>query len=710
MAVIDAGISDHHAVRWHSTAAAAPSSVPAADGSAGMLRSWHRLDMDDFREALSASRLCLPALWPTDVDELCTLYCSELTLILDRLLPLRRPSTRRRPTDPWFDADCRAAKRSTQRLERQYAAACRRLSADAVAAKAAWYCQRRSYRQLRRQKCREFWLTVVEEERFDPRRLWQTVDRILGRSMPPLSSQIDVDSFAQFFECKVSKIRESTADASLPTYTEVPDDVRLPHFADVTIDDVITAIGRLPNKSSFADPIPTPVLKSVSDLVAPYLTELFNRSLSAGYIPRAFKHAAITPIVKKAGLDLHDVNSYRPISNFSVVSKLLERLVARQLLSHLNFHHLLPPLQSGFRSGHSTETAVIRVLSDILSAVDRGDFAALVLLDLSAAFDTVDHDILIERLRRSFGITDSALRWFQSYLSDRTQCVWRGSTESPLSTLRCGVPQGSVLGPLLFVMFTADLPALVQCHCLSPHLYADDTQVYGSCRPADVYCLSAQIVACVDDVACRMKNNRLQLNAGKTDLLWCTTARRQHLLPVKPLAIGGFDVAPATSVRDLGVIIDADLSFRCNINAVVSRCFGTLRQLRSVRQHVPPSVLRTLVTTLVLSRLDYNNAIYYGLPAGQISRLQSVQNAAARLVFGLRRFDHITDALICLHWLRVRERITFKMAVLVYRALHNSAPSYLSDFRRVADISRRSLRSANTDCLVVPRAYSSHSV
>jgi hypothetical protein len=166
-----------------------------------------------------------------------------------------------------------------------------------------------------------------------------------------------------------------------------------------------TAIGRQRDKSSAIDPMPTSVLKSIADLVAPFIAELFSRSLEQGYYPNEFKRAFVTPVIKQTGLDASVASSYRPISNLSVLSKLFDRMVARQLLSYLNDNNLLHhSLHSGFRSGHSTETAVLHVLSDILAAVDRGEFAALVLLDLSAAFDTVDHHILLERLQRSFGI------------------------------------------------------------------------------------------------------------------------------------------------------------------------------------------------------------------------------------------------------------------------------------------------------------------
>ena len=206
-----------------------------------------------------------------------------------------------------------------------------------------------------------------------------------------------------------------------------------------------------------------------------------------------------------------------------------------------------------------------------------------------------------------------------------------------------------------------------------------------------------------------MSANRLQLNSDMTKFMWLTTARSQHRLPTSGPLIGSTLVSPSATVRDLGVFIDQDMTMKTHVQRTASRCFATLLQLRSIRRYIPTPVFRALVSARVLSRLDYCSSLLINLPLIHTQRLQSVQNAAARLSFNLRRCDHITDTLINLYWLRVSERATFKVATLTYRALHGSAPpSYLaSSFTSVADMPhRRKLRSASTERLDVPTCRS----
>ena len=350
----------------------------------------------------------------------------------------------------------------------------------------------------------------------------------MGRGRIQMSFSIGPNELHSYFDSKVAAVQVATADAQPPLFTPAPPGCNFEQFRSVGIGDVITAIRALPDKQCLSDPLTTRLLKDNADVLSPFIVELFNRSLSTGSVPSTFKDAYITPLLKKASMDPADVRSYRPISNLSVTSKLLERLVAKQLIEYLTSSGLLPALQSAYRAHHSTETAVLKVLADILKAIDTGNLAVLALLDLSAAFDTVDHATLLQRLKTSYGISGTVLNWLSSYLTNRSQFVRCGASKSTRRLVTCGVPQGSVLGPILFLLYTADLQRLVEQHRLQPHLYADDTQIYGACSPSETLQLQNRLSACADDVAAWMRSNRLQLNSAKTEVLWCSSARRQH--------------------------------------------------------------------------------------------------------------------------------------------------------------------------------------
>ena len=437
----------------------------------------------------------------------------------------------------------------------------------------------------------------------------------MGRGRLPACSSIDATDFHTFFADKVSEIRSSTANSPPPLFTSAPAGCVFDDFRSLSADDVITLVRTLPDKQCASDPLPTSLLKENVDILAPFLVELFNRCLSSGSVPSLFKSAFVTPLIKKSNLDPSDTRSYRPISNLSVLSKLLERLVARQFIDYLNLSGLLPELQSAYRAFHSTETAVLKVLADILREVDAGNLVVLVLLDLSAAFDTVDHATLLERLKTSYGLGGTVLDWFTSYLSGRTQHVRCGNSSSVPTPVTCGIPQGSVLGPILFILYTAFLSRLIQNHGLNPHMYADDTQIYGACSPAEVLQLQQRVAACIDDVAAWMRENRLQFNAAKTEVIWCATSRRQYQIPHNPIRVGLDDIHPVSSVRDLGIFLDSDISMKKHVAKTVSSCFAVLRQIRSIRRSVTRPVVMSLITALVMTKLDYGNATLAGLPS-----------------------------------------------------------------------------------------------
>ena len=209
--------------------------------------------------------------------------------------------------------------------------------------------------------------------------------------------------------------------------------------------------------------------------VIPSITNIVNRSLQCGYVPTCYKKALIRPLLKKPTLDSNDLKNYRPVSNLPFLSKILEKVVLHQLKNHLFQNNLTDPHQSAYRENHSTETALLKIINDAAVNADNNEITILCLLDLSAAFDTIDHTILLKRLKQDFGINGVVLEWFSSYLSDRTQCVVVDGVRSGDKILKYGVPQGSVLGPVLFTMYMRPLSNIISRFYLLYHFYADDS-------------------------------------------------------------------------------------------------------------------------------------------------------------------------------------------------------------------------------------------
>jgi hypothetical protein len=344
-------------------------------------------------------------------------------------------------------------------------------------------------------------------------------------------------------------------------------------------------------------------------------------------------------------------------------------------------------------------------MSDVYDAADSQKVTLMGLLDLSAAFDCVDHPILLQRLSQTFGIHGAVLGWIRSFLTDRTQQVTYGGHTSSISRLGCGVPQGSVCGPLLFLLYTAGLFSLVSSHGLRAHSYADDTQVYISAPATEASSTIQRFVQCVEDINNWMARNRLKMNSDKTQLIWFGTGQQLRKITIHELRLLSDQLPFVTSVTNLGFHLDSGLTMSRHVDSVCRSGFFQLRQLRVVRSSLTPDCAKMLVHAFISSRLDYCNSLLFGVSSDQLRRLQSVQNAAARLISGTRKFDHISPVLCDLHWLPVAKRITYKLAMLVHKCLNGNAPSYLANVCVPVTTlpGRRQLRSATTGQLFVPR-------
>jgi len=313
-------------------------------------------------------------------------------------------------------------------------------------------------------------------------------------------------------------------------------------------------------KSCELDPIPTKILKQCITPLLPTITKIINKSLSSGTVPEQFKHAIVTPILKKEGLDT-DFKNYRPISNLPYMSKLLEKVVDYQINQHTTTHNLDEKYQSAYRVGRSTETAVLKVQNDILLELDKGNAVLIALLDLSAAFDTVDHEILLNRLKSTFGMNGKVLSWFKSYFNGRTQSVNIKGTNSPPHTLTFSVPKGSIMGAPLYCKHTRPVGDIVQLFEILFHVYADDTQFYKGFSPSNIESQMDAInklQVCTSQITSWMTANKLKINEAKTEFMIIALRAQKQKMTFNELNINGTVIPSSSSVRNLGADFDFD--------------------------------------------------------------------------------------------------------------------------------------------------------
>jgi len=674
-----------------------PVKIDLTSPSERLVRSWRCVDRDELRRLLEVSPLCAPVPADVDVDELFDTYNSVLLHIADQLAPhrviRRRPG---RPT-PWFDAECRVQRRHCRRLERRYR---RTNRADD---RRSWVDATRRRFALYRTKKEQYWTNRLQQCARSPPQLWRSMNSLFDRRRDVSgSTSHTAEGFVVFFKKKIHDIRAATADTQPPpTCSQSP--ASLTEFMSCTEDEVRRIIKRSPIKSCTLDPVPTFLLHEFIDLLLPYVTSMVNASLKQGRFPVSQRHAIITPRLKKPGLDAADMANYRPVSNVSFVSKLVERVVAVRLHHYLNSNDLLPSCQSAYRKHHSVETAMLHVWSDIMTATDQRQVTLLALLDMSSAFDCVDHELLLHRLRITFGITGTALSWISSFLCDRTYQLAYGGELSTTHRLQFGVPQGSVLGPLLYILYTVDICRVVESHNLRLHLYADDCQIYTSVAVGDVTSAVQNLAVCISDINTWTSASRLRFNSSKTEIMWLGAGHLLQQVDIGEIPVLSSMVKVVQSARDLGVILDSQLSLCDHIAASCRAGFYQLRQIRPAIQSLTPDAAKTIVQAFIACRLDWCNSLLYGVPEVLLRKLQSVQNAAARLLTGTRRCDHITPVLRRLHWLPVQRRVKFKIACLVHQSLASTAPMYLSADIHLASEHGRQLRSSLYRSLAVPR-------
>ena len=627
-------------------------------------------------------------------------YDSAVRNALDELAPISTKTVSDKPKAPWFTSEISEARKEVRKAERQFRSQGREIDKQLLSS------QKKIYNDLIINTRTEYQRNQITSA--DSKELFKICDKLIGQknsvnNVIPGSASSELEAaelLSDFFIEKIDNLCAKFDSAEPVQQNNDSCPSRLDSFRPATAAEIKKLILEAPTKSCGLDPMSTALVKQCVDNLAPFITNLVNDSLESGIVPDSFKIAHVRPLLKKPGLDPDTLKNYRPVSNLPFVFKILEKVVMNRLSEYLCNNSLYTKCQSAYRSHHSCETALLRVHNDIVTALDSRKHVILSMLDMSAAFDTLEHETLLKRLENRFGFSSTVLNWFESYLSDRSQCVVIGDENvSSRRFLKRGVPQGTVLGPVLFTLYTSPIEEIITSHDLDPMIYADDSQVYITCN--EPIGAVSKLEACFDELRSWLHDNRLVLNDSKTEIIYFKS-RFNDFSSVESVRVGNENIEPSSSVRNLGVMFDSDCSLESFVNQTCKSVSYALFKIGRIRRLLDQECTEKLIHAMVTSRLDYCNILFHNLHDSELKKLQSLHNSAARMVTLTKKFDPITPVLRRLHWLPIVERVEFKVILMTFKILHGMAPAYLIELLDIRE-PRRATRFSAAPSLGYPK-------
>ena len=474
-------------------------------------------------------------------------------------------------------------------------------------------------------------------------------------------------------------------------------------FNQVTNEDILKIINQMlkPKNTSGLDGISSNMLKKLSTVISPTLTVLINQSIQCGVFPEKLKIAKVLPLHKKDDKDIFD--NYRPISLLSSISKIFERVMFNQINDYFNINKLYYKHQHGFREAHSTDTAAVELIDRIINDIDKQDIPLGVFLDLSKAFDTLDHKILLSKLQH-YGLNNNALKLCESYLSNRKQQVeFNGNTLSELTSLTTGVPQGSILGPLFFLLYINDIGHVSDI--LHPISYADDTTLYTT-----VDCLKIESIKCkthINDIINNeltkmsdwLKVNKLSLNAKKTKFMFF---HHQNKKPPKlNVMIDNDPIELVNNFNFLGIIIDTSLTWKYHINKLATKLSRNCGIINRIKRFVPNEVLILLYNSLISSHLNYGISLW---GYGNCSRIYIIQKRAIRSITCQRYNSHTEPLFKALNILKLEDIRQLNEYKFYYKFINKELPHYhMNNIIREKDNAERRYNTRGSLLLEQPK-------
>ena len=614
-------------------------------------------------------------------------FNTNLTETLNKYFPLVRQSRKKFKEKPYITNGIRVSMKSREALHKIY------LENPTEENERNFKNKRNRIVDIVRKAESDYYAAAIKNHADSNRQLWKTfgkmlnknktnhtlIDKIISRNVVTTDQQEITEEVNDYF-CNIgselaSKFKDSNNN-DFKKYLGNPSQQSL-FLRRVTEKEVVQEINKLTlNKSPGQDEFTPQFLKISANRVVPVLCELFNLSIKTGEYPDLLKVAKVLPIFKKGDQTL--CSNYRPISVLSCINKILEKIIYKRIYEFLEKQNILYEFQYGFRKGHSTEHALIEIVDKIKLAMDNNELTCGIFLDLSKAFDTVNHETLIYKLDH-YGIRGPANNLLKSYLSNRKQFVKIGKHKSKLKNITCGVPQGSVLGPLLFILYINDLHKA--CTTGNTRIFADDTNIFFKCKDIkEITTIGSQIMTQLQGW---FKANKLTLNSEKSSFIIFRSKRKKQTNIPEQIKYEDTSINRCNSIKYLGVILDEHLDWNEHIHDLCNKLKRYFKTFYCIRRYLNIDQVKTIYYALIYSRIKYGISVFGTACKKKLTKIQILQNKLLKVLLA-KTYRYSTNSLHNeLNILKVTDIAKLNTLTFVHNFFHDKLPQMFKQYYKL---------------------------
>ena len=653
--------------------------------------------LEDLYKEVEGSPLYKPEIFTKlSASECVTLYNSTIEEIYNNTCPITIKRYREDCERPcWYNTHLQQLKQNKRKLERKHK------KCPSEQNKKELTIARNKYNYALKNTRSSFYKNKINESTKEPKAMFKTLGKLCGtvkeKILPKFSTETAVaEQLSNFYIDKIKNIRNyidmnSDCKRTNTSQTITKNTARAFEFAEITMKDLEDITKSVKKKTCQLDPAPTTFVMQFFTKISPFILHLLNSAICTQSFPDNLKHAIIIPVIKNTKLDQDELSNYRPVSNLPMLSKFCERGLYIQVENYIEDQNLHAHSQSAYRKHNSCETAILRITENIQQNLFKKRYVALLLLDSSSAFDTIDHQILFTKLRHNFNFGTKAINTIKSYLTNRSFSVKINKTTGTPKLIQTGVPQGSLLGPLLYILYTKELDSIAKKHNLEISTYADDIQLYISFQSIHSDQTCARMETCLFEIKTWMDQNYLKLNTKKTQLKVFKPNNTNIRFNLK---FCSDEIVETKEITILGVKYRNNINFDSFVSKKVQVCNFQLRNLYHIRDSLPLKCRITLITNTILTHLDYCNSILISSDKKTIRPLNLILNKAIRFIFNLNIRTHITPYLKQLHILPIKYRILFKTSLICFKIFYRLSPRHFGEnFQRFVRVGNINLRT-----------------